>query len=138
MKIYNKKVFAWGIFTAAFGVLNLIAGIINDDMDINGIILVIALFLFGFGAILRSLSQKMSREDKLEEMDERNRFIELKTKSKSFRLTQTISFSLMLILLVAGKVSGYESLIAMGAGLAFAFGVSMFTEVFTYMYYESR
>lgn len=76
----------------------------------------------------------MAKEDKLEELDERNRLIALKSKSKSFQLTQIISFMLMLALLVMGKVSGYEGFIAMGVGLAFAFAISMFSELFTYMY----
>lgn len=39
-----------------------------------------------------------------------------------------------------GKVSSYEGSIAMGVGLAFAFAfaISMFAEIFTYMYYESK
>lgn len=44
----------------------------------------------------------------------------------------------MLALLVMGKVSGYEGVIAMGVGLAFAFAISMLAEIFTYMYYESK
>lgn len=138
MKIYNKKVFASGIFMMALGLLNLITSIVRHDLDINSIILIVALFAMGFGSIMRSMSQRMAKEDKLEELDERNRLIELKSKSKSFRLTQIISFVLMLVLLVMGKVSGYEGFIAMGVGLAFAFSISMFAEIFTYMYYESK
>ena len=137
MKIYNKKVFASGIFMMALGLLNLITSIVRHDLDINSIILIVALFAMGFGSVMRSMSQRMAKEDKLEELDERNRLIELKSKSKSFRLTQIISFALMLVL-VMGKVSGYEGFIAMGVGLAFAFSISMFAEIFTYMYYESK
>ncbi len=138
MKIYNKKVFASGIFMAALGLLNLITSIMRKDLDINSIILIAALFVLGFGSIMRSMSQRMTKEDKLEEMDERNRLITLKSKSKSFQLTQMISFILMLVLLVMGKVFDYEGFIAMGVGLAFAFTISMFAEIFTYMYYESK
>ena len=138
MKIYNKKVFASGVFMMALGLLNLITSIMRQDLDINSIILIVALFVLGFGSIMRSISQRMAKEDKLEELDERNRLIALKSRSKSFRLTQIISFMLMLALLVMGKVSGYEGFIAMGVGLAFAFAISMFTEIFTYMYYESK
>ena len=138
MKIYNKKVFASGIFMMALGLLNLITSIVRHDLDINSIILIVALFAMGFGSVMRSMSQRMAKEDKLEELDERNRLIELKSKSKSFRLTQIISFVLMLVLLVMGKVSGYEGFIAMGVGLAFSFSISMFAEIFTYMYYESK
>ena len=138
MKIYNKKVFASGIFMAALGLLNLITSIMRKDLDINSIILIAALFVLGFGSIMRSMSQRMAKEDKLEELDERNRLITLKSKSKSFQLTQMISFILMLVLLVMGKVFDYEGFIAMGVGLAFAFTISMFAEIFTYMYYESK
>ena len=39
MKIYNKKVFASGIFMMALGLLNLITSIVRHDLDINSIIL---------------------------------------------------------------------------------------------------
>ena len=138
MKIYNKKVFASGVFELVMGLLLLITSITREDLDINAIILIVALFAFGFGSIMRSISQRMAKEDQLEELDERNRLIALKSKSKSFRLTQIISFMLMLAFLVMGKVSGYEGFIAIGVGLAFAFTISMFAEIFTYMYYESK
>ena len=138
MKIYNKKVFASGVFMVALGLLNLITSMMRQDFDINSIILIAALFVLGFGSIMRSISQRMAKEDKLEELDERNRLIALKSKSKSFRLTQIISFALMLALLIMGKVSGYEGFIAMRVGLAFAFAISLFAEIFTFMYYESK
>lgn len=138
MKIYNKKGFAWGAFLMALGLLNLITSIMRQDLDINSIILIAALFACGFGCVMRSISQRMSKEDKLEELDERNRLIALKSRSKSFRLTQILSFLLMLAFLVMGKASGYEGFIAMGTGLAFALTISMFAEIFTFMYYESK
>lgn len=137
-KIYNKKAFAFGAVLIGLGCLNLICDLFTGTLDVEGIILIAALLLFGSSAILRSLSQQLSREDKLEELDERNRLIELKSKSKAFRLTQAISFFSMLVLLVLGKAAGYDSLLAAGAGLALAFAISMFAEVFTFMYYEER
>lgn len=138
MKIYNKKKFVSGIFIVALGVLNVITSIFRKDFDINSVILIAALFVMGFCAMIRSVSQRMTREDRLEELDERNRLVELKSKKKSFELTQMISFLIMLILMVMGKVSGDERFIAMGVGLAVAFGISMFAEIFTFMYYEDR
>lgn len=138
MKIYNKKVLVSGVFMVALGVLNLVTSVMRDDLDISAVILIVALFAFGFSAIMRSVLQRLTRADRLEELDERNRLIELKSKSKSFHLTQGISFVVMLLLLIMGKVSGYEGFIAMAVGLAFAFVISMLTEIFTYMYYESK
>jgi len=80
----------------------------------------------------------LSKEDRLEELDERNQLIKLKTKSKAFRLTQGICFGLMLTFLVMGKVSGENTFISMGVGLAFAYTVSMFTEIITHCYYEKH
>lgn len=136
MKIYNKKSFVEGTFIVALGTLNLIMNLINHTFEIKGIILVVALYFLGGGMVIRSLSRKCTREDKLDEMDERNQLITLKSQSKSFRLTQSISFLLMLALLVMGKISGYDGFISMGVGIAFAFSISMFTEIFTFMYYE--
>ena len=138
MKIYNKKKFVSGIFMAALGVLNVITGIVSKDLDINSIILIMALFVMGFCAMIQSVSQRIAREDRLEELDERNRLIELKSKKKSFELTQMISLFIMLILMIMGMVSADEKFIAMGVGLAAAFTISMFAEIFTFMYYEDR
>lgn len=138
MKIYNKKSFAEGILMLALGSLTLIMDLINNTFEIKGAILTFALYFLGGGLIIRSLSLKFTKEDKLDKMDERNQLIELKSKSKAFRLTQTISFLLMLAFLIMGKISGYDGFIAMGIGLAFSFSISMFSEIFTYIYYESK
>ena len=50
MKIYNKKVFASGVFELAMGLLLLITSIMRQDLDINATILIVALFVFGFGS----------------------------------------------------------------------------------------
>lgn len=138
MKIYNRKKFAVGVLVILLATVNLLMDVVNQTADINGIILVTALYLFGFGAVLRSLSKKLTREDKLEELDERNQLIDLKSKSKAFVLAEVISFVLMLGLMVMGKVSGNTELIAMGVGLAFAVAILMLTELFTSMYYEEK
>ena len=138
MKIYNKKKFAFGVGMTVLGTANLILDIVNNSLDVKSVIIILALFLFGIGDIMRSLSQKMSREDKVDELDERNQFIALKSKSKAFRLTQIISFILMVILLVAGKTTGYDGFIAIAVGLAFSFSISMFSEIFAYFHYETK
>ena len=117
--------------------LNVIA-CINAGFDISGMILILALMFIGGELTIRSVSRNLSKEDKLEEMDERNQLIELKTKSQSFRLTQQICFGLMLTFLIMGKISGEKAFIGMGVGLAFAYTISMFAEIFTYCYYEKH
>lgn len=138
MKIYSKKKFAFGVFYVVLGAASLILDIVNKMFDIKGIIIIAALLLIGVGETMRSLSQKMTREDKLEGLDERNKLITLESKSKAFQLTQGISFCLMLTFFVMGKVSGEDLFISIGLGLGFAYTISMFTELFTYFYYEKH
>ncbi len=137
MKIYNKKTFAFGVFSAALGVLNAVTAALRG-IDAAGIVLVAVLLFVGAGAMMRGLSQKMAREDKLEERDERNRLVKLKSKSAAFRLTQAVCFGLMLPLLVAGKVTGTQALTAIGTGLAAALSASMLAELGAFYYYEKR
>lgn len=137
MKIYNKKTFAFGVFSAALGVLNAVTAALRG-IDAAGIVLVAVLLFVGAGAMMRGLSQKMAREDKLEERDERNRLVRLKSKSAAFRLTQAVCFGLMLPLLVAGKVTGTQALTAIGTGLAAALSASMLAELGAFYYYEKR
>ena len=135
MKVYNKKTFAFGVFSTALGVLNAVTAALRGA-DAGDIVLIACLLFFGIGALLRGTSQRLAREDRLEELDERNRLVELKSKSAAFRLTQAVCFGLMLALLVAGKVSGTQALIAIGVGLAFALSISMLAELGAYFYCE--
>lgn len=143
MRIYNKKGFISGVIMGGLGILNLIVLMANradkpTDFLVSFLWLSSLLLLFGISAIMRSLSKRLAKEDRLTELDERNRLIELKSQSKSFRLTQIITFLLMLALIVMGKVSGDERFLTIGLGLAFAYSISMFAEIFTYTYYENR
>ena len=137
MKAYNKKTFAFGVFSTALGVLNAVTAALRGA-DAGDIVLIACLLFFGIGAMLRGTSKRLAREDRLGELDERNRLVELKSKSAAFRLTQAVCFGLMLALLVAGKVSGTQALIAIGVGLAFALSISMLAELGAYFYCEKR
>lgn len=138
MKIYNKRGFASGLFMVALGALNLAADFWRGDFDLKGGVLAAALFFFGGGLILRSLSRACSREDKLEALDERNRLVQLKSRGAALRATRYGGFLLLLLLLVAGKLTGEGLLIAIAVGLAFALSISLLAELISTFYYESK
>lgn len=69
MRIYHKKNFWAGLGMAALGILNLALSLWRRDFDLSTGILVGALLLLGVSSLLRSLSPKFSREDKIEERD---------------------------------------------------------------------
>lgn len=137
MRIYNKKKFAYSVFSLSLGLLYLLTGTVSE-FDAKDIILIVLLFLIGAGSLARSLSQKMSREDKLEERDERNQLIDMKSKSLAFRLTQGISFVLGLLFLVSGAVAKDDSIAALGLGFIFTVTISMFGEMGAFLHYEKK
>ena len=138
MKICHKKNFWAGAGMLALGILNLAAALWRGQMEWSDWVLVLALVLLGGGSLLRGLSPKLAREDKIEEQDERNVLVRFKTSASAFRWTRLVSFGLLLSLLLAGAVTGERLLLAVAVGLAFALTISFFAEFFAALYHESR
>lgn len=137
MKIYSKKTFVFGLSAVSLGLVNAILAW-KTGFDLSGGILVACLLAFGGSAVFRSVSRKLSQADRLEELDERNQLIALKSKSRAFQLTQAVSFLLMLGLVVGGAASGERTLVGAGVCLALAWTVSMLAEVGAFCYFEDR
>lgn len=138
MKIYHKRNFWAGLGMLALGILNLATAQWRGQMEWSDWVLVLALVFLGGGFLLRGLSPKLARQDKIEEQDERNVLVQLKTRTSAFRWTRLVSFGLMLSLLIAGAVTGERLLLAVAVGLAFALTISFFAEFFAALYHESR
>lgn len=138
MKICHKKNFWAGVGMLALGILNLATALWRRDLDASAVVLVVALVLLGGSSLLRSLSPKLARQDKIEEQDERNILVQLKTRTSAFRWTRLVSFGLMLSLLIAGAVTGERLLLAVAVGLAFALTISFFAEFFVALYHEYK
>ncbi len=142
MKVYNKKGLILGVVWLIMGLWLLFIRVLEPENflpeQIKDVIIALLLIIFGIGSITRAFSERLTQEEKTADQDERNQMIELKTKRKSFQLTQGICFCLMLAFFVFGKVSGESILFCVGLGLGFAYAISMFTELFTYFYYERK
>ena len=138
MKICHKKNFWAGAGMLALGILNLATALWRGRVEWSDWVLVLALVFLGGGFLLRGLSPKLAWEDKIEEQDERNVLVQLKTRTSAFRWTRLVSFGLMLSLLIAGAVTGERLLLAVAVGLAFALTISFFAEFFAALYHESR
>ena len=91
MKVYNKKGFAWGVFWLALGICGLVMELFIHPSDflpetVKGIIIYSILVLIGLTGFLRAFSVRATREDLIEENDERNKLINLKSEAKTNRL----------------------------------------------------
>ena len=137
MRIYHKKNFAFGLFALFLGALNLVR-IAWQGFDWNDGALVGLLLLLGGAGVIRSLSPKWSREDKVEERDERNQLVKLKSRSQAYHISQFAFLAAELVLIAWGKVAGQETLIYVGLGLMAAFFISLVTDFFTWVYYDEH
>lgn len=103
MKIYNKKGLIAGVLWTAAGAFCLYQDAVDVHdflpQQIKSVVLSLVMLAVGLTCLLRALSKSASREDRIEELDERNRLVSLKTDS----LTR--------------KVMGWARVAAMVAGL---------------------
>ena len=103
MKIYNNKGLIAGVLWTAAGAFCLYQDAVDAHdflpQQIKSVVLSLVMLAVGLTCLLRALSKSASREDKIEELDERNRLVSLKVDS----LTR--------------KVMGWARVAAMAAGL---------------------
>lgn len=133
MKIYNKKRLWSGVGSLALAILLLVTMCIKG-FRAKDIVLVVVLLALG----LSQVSGAMSRQQTIEDREERNVFIELKAKSRAFSLTQNICLVLTIVLIVGGAVKGQMVLMAMGVATGLVITVSTICELIATVYYEKR
>lgn len=107
MKIWYKKTFALGLLFLLLG-LSLAAICFLEGFTLKNTILMALCGIIGLPLLLRSLSREKSRQDQLDDLDERNRLVMLKSKSKSFILTQLVCAILMMLLLGVGAALRHQ------------------------------
>ena len=137
MKAYNKKTFAFGVFSTALGVLNAVTAALRGA-DAGDIVLIACLLFFGIGAMLRGTSKRLAREDRLEELDERNRLVKLKYKARSGDIMFWITTAVMILALLAYHFTrnlGWGFIFVTSGVLA---GISILVELIVFIYYEHR
>ena len=136
MKIYNKKNFRYGLGMTILGVLMLFTSIWKG-FDVKGtVILALCLFL-GIGLMLRSLSRDMSREDRIAELDERNKMVEQRAKSRALGIVEMVCFVCILVSIVGMRVME-EFFGGMLVAFGLIFTVMLFAELVTLLYYNKK
>ena len=136
MKIYNKKNFRYGLGMTILGVLMLLTSIWKG-FDVKGTVLLALCLFLGIGLLLRSLSRDMSREDKIAELDERNKMVEWRAKSRALGIAELICVVCILISIV-----GMRIVKDFFGGMLVAFGlmytIMLLTELLTLLYYDKK
>ena len=142
MKLYNKKGLVFGLFWTILGVSALVLELVrpsgNTAVFIRDIVLFSLLILFGVRQVVRAFSRAATREDMLEERDERNRFIKLKTGSIMFKVAEV-----MLFLWTVASMVGYgftrDDIWVMGVLVSgLTLGLLFIIELFVGVHYENK
>lgn len=137
MKIYHKRNFFSGLLMCFLGTLNLIISCVKG-FEIKNSITIFFLFCIGISWVARSLSKHDTKEDLLEEKDERNQLVNLKSKAKGFRITQNFSMIVGLFFTIYGVLIKQNIIVAIGVSFLFLWTISLILEVCTFCYYEKR
>lgn len=142
MKLYNKKGLVFGLFWTILGVSALVLELVrpsgNTAVFIRDIVLFSLLILFGVRQVVRAFSRAATREDMIEERDERNRFIKLKTGSTMFKVAEV-----MLFLWTVASMVGYgftrDDIWVMGVLVSgLTLGLLFIIELFVGVHYENK
>ena len=142
MKLYNKKGLVFGLLWTILGVSALVLELVrpsgNTAVFIRDIVLFSLLILFGVRQVVRAFSRAATREDMLEERDERNRFIKLKTGSTMFKVAEV-----MLFLWTVASMVGYgftrDDIWVMGVLVSgLTLGLLFIIEIFVGAHYENK
>lgn len=83
LKVYNKKGFFSGVLWTAVGAFCLYRDIVDSadflPQQIKSVLFSLLCLAIGLTCLIRAFSKSSTREDRIEEMDERNRLVQLRT-----------------------------------------------------------
>ena len=137
MKIYNKKGFATGMFLTVIG-LAMLATSIWTGFEVKGTILMAACLVFGVPFVTRSFSPAMSREDKLAELDERNRLVKLRSRSAALTWTQWLCLALLILSRLPVGLFGEEICAALTIAFGLMYLILFVTELAALAWFEKK
>lgn len=137
MKIYNKKKFADGCFFLVLGAALAGAMIWKREIDGKSVVLALIALVIGADALVRSLSRRLSYQDKVEALDERNIQVELRARSRTLSLLRGTLMAVLILSLI-GALANPEGDGGMMVVSGVLYTLSLFIELACSFYYEGR
>ena len=137
MKIYDKKRLLRNLVSIAITLALIVTGV-GKGFTVKSVILIILGVLIEANELHIAFSREETRRQKIEEMEERNQFVRLKARSRSFGLIQNIQFVLMLLFVVLGVVRNVPLITGRGVASDLMFTISAICELCTTLYYENH
>lgn len=136
MKIYHKKNFASGIAAVIAGIVSLLQ-LVRDGFNLYNLVWCGMFSYLACTAFERSLSHELSREDLINERDERNRLLRMKSNSLTLDITMyTAAIAGFILDFLDRDANGPMSHIALGLFLVWLF--AFFVKSTTRRYYDKH
>ena len=143
MKIYHKKNFAEGLFFTLLGAAFIVLFLVRGNIEPKSVVFCVLSLLLGPGLLLRSLDKRLSFQDRVDELDERNILVKLRTKSTAFSIVQYTLLGVCALCAV-GAIAyqrNPEGQLVLG-GMLIVSGVvwfiSLLAELFCGLHYEKK
>ena len=142
MKIYNKKGLLLGFFWMVLALWSIIHDFgspnPNTLVQIRDSVLSVFLLLMGVTAFWRAFSKKATKEDILEEQDERNCWIKYKSQSRVLNIAYGILFVCMVFGMIGFKMTAHMVWFSLFVIPGFLLGLFLVIEIFVKLYYEKH
>lgn len=143
MKIYHKKNFATGLFFTLLGAAFIVLFLVRGNIEPKSVVFCVLSLLLGPGLLLRSFDKRLSFQDRVDELDERNILVKLRTKSTAFSIVQYTLLGVC-VLCAVGAIAyqrNPEGQLVLG-GMLIVSGVvwfiSLLAELFCGLHYEKK
>lgn len=118
--------------------LSALIALVIKGFSLKLFILAVLIFLISISSIRKSISKRLTIQDRIEELDERNQEIELKSNALSFKICQYTVIFLEVISIILYGIYKVEVLIWMIIVLAFIVFVTFISEMLSSIHYEKR
>lgn len=143
MKIYHKKNFATGLFFTLLGAAFIVLFLVKGNIEPKSVVFCVLSLLLGPGLLLRSFDKRLSFQDRVDELDERNILVKLRTKSTAFSIVQYTLLGVCALCAV-GAIAyqrNPEGQLVLGGMLVVSgvvWFISLLAELFCGLHYEKK
>lgn len=143
MKIYHKKNFATGLFFTLLGAAFIVLFLVRGNIEPKSVVFCVLSLLLGPGLLLRSFDKRLSFQDRVDELDERNILVKLRTKSTAFSIVQYTLLGVCALCAV-GAIAyqrNPEGQLVLGGMLIVSvvvWFISLLSELFCGLHYEKK
>ena len=143
MKIYHKKNFATGLFFTLLGAAFIVLFLVKGNIEPKSVVFCVLSLLLGPGLLLRSFDKRLSFQDRVDELDERNILVKLRTKSTAFSIVQYTLLGVCALCAVGAIVyqRDPEGQLVLGGMLVVSgvvWFISLLAELFCGLHYEKK